>query len=99
MQSLSPGDQEKKHPNPAIDDTPLRKPSAEITPAQSPVGSVTETLEERLAMYKDAIKVATSQNDTSKVRRYGRAVKVCDMFFFIPQEMFGLLSVSFGRWF
>lgn len=39
-------------------------------------GSIVALLEERLQLYNDATNAAKELNDSSKVRRYSRAVKV-----------------------
>lgn len=74
-------EEESVSPSPMDSDTHEDIPEKKEVPVppshlQRAPGSITALLEERLELYKDAINAAKELNDSSKVRRYSRAVKV-----------------------
>ncbi|KAG8194016.1 hypothetical protein JTE90_003617 [Oedothorax gibbosus] len=69
LKGLTTGEPEEME----IQETPPEQPQ----PSQSN-GSSVDILQERLSMYQEAIQAAKEAGDTSKVRRYGRAVKTIE---------------------
>ena len=55
----------------------LEDPVSQNIPQKASPGSMVALLEERLKLYNDAIAAAKQLNESSKVRRYSRAEKVC----------------------
>lgn len=74
LKTLVPGAKEKESPPevPSLVQRPAPPPPETSKPSPS---STIDLLSERLALYKEAEAVSKSLGDTSKARRYGRAVK------------------------
>lgn len=62
--------------------------------AQKPSGIVT-VLDERLQMYTSALAAAKAMNDSSKVRRYSRAVKVRRFIIFFSPGIYSKVLFSY----
>lgn len=58
--------------------TPESPPPQQATVSSAAPGSLQQTLEERIAMYKTALKNAKAAGETSKARRYDRGLKTLE---------------------